>query len=206
MRKKIQILIIHGGMTFKNDQDYLRYLKTKTISKEKRNSWKGEYLEHALSKGFEIISPQMPLKQNAKYRDWKIFFERNLELLGKNFILIGESLGGVFLAKYLSQNRLAVPALSTYLICAPFDDSLPDEDLVGGFALTAKSNLSLIAENTKHLHLLFSKDDKVVPVSQAKKYKEKLKSADIVIFKSKNGHFKISKFPEIVKMIKKDAN
>ena len=43
------------------------------------------------------------------------------------------------------------------------------------------------------------------PVSHAEKYREKLKNAKIVIYENKNGHFKISKFPEIVKMIKNNT-
>ena len=38
MEKKIQIFIIHGGMTFKNKKDYLRFLKTRKISIEKKIS------------------------------------------------------------------------------------------------------------------------------------------------------------------------
>ena len=51
---------------------------------------------------------------------------------------------------------------------------------------------------------MFSTDDNCVPVSHAEKYGKKLKNAKIIIYKSKNGHFKITKFPEIVKMIKND--
>ena len=46
---------------------------------------------------------------------------------------------------------------------------------------------------------MFSKDDDVVPVSHAEKYRKKLKNAHIVIYKSKNGHFGIAKFPEIIR-------
>ncbi len=52
---------------------------------------------------------------------------------------------------------------------------------------------------------MFSKDDDVVPVSHAEKYRNKLPNAKIAIYKSKNGHFKISKFPEIVGMIKEEV-
>ena len=198
-KSKIQVLLVHGGMTFKNEKDYLHYLKTKKVSAKKKIYWAGDYLEKTLGKRFEIISPRMPLQDFAKYRDWKIFFERYLSLIKNKYILIGSSLGGVFLAKYLSENKLRNRALSVYLVCPSFDNTLPDEDLVGGFTLG--SDLSLIEKNCKHLHLLFSKDDDVVPVSHADKYKQKLKNAHIVIYKSKGGHFNIAKFPEIVKMI-----
>lgn len=191
-------------MTFKNDKDYLHYLKTRKVSTEKKISWSGEYLEKSLGKNFEIFSPRMPLQDNAKYRDWKILFERYLGLLESPFILIGSSLGGIFLAKYLSENKLSKKALSTYLVCPPFNDSLLGEDLAGGFEL--KTDLSLLEENSKNLYLLFSKDDDVVPVVHADKYAKRLKNAQIIIYKSKNGHFKITKFPEIIKMIKKDTS
>jgi len=190
-------------MTFKNKKDYLHFLKTRKISLEKRISWSGDYLDKQLGKGFHVIRPRMPLQDNAYYEDWKIHFERYIPELKGDVILVGSSLGGIFLAKYLSENKFPKKILSTFLICPPFDNTLEGEDLVNGFKF--KSDLALLEKNSKNLHLLFSEDDDVVPVSHAKKYENKLKNADIKIYKSKNGHFNISTFPEIIKMIKKDA-
>ena len=203
MRKKTQIFLIHGGDNFRNRKDYLHYLKTRPISLEKKKRWSLDYLDKNLGKKFVIIRPRMPLQDNAKYEDWKIYFERYLPYLRNNPILIGSSLGGIFLAKYLSEHKFPRKILSTYLICPPFDDTLDEEDLAGGFKL--KSDLSLLGKNSKKLYLLFSKDDDIVPVSHAQKYKRKLKNAKIIIYKSKNGHFQVSKFPEIVRMIKNDV-
>lgn len=204
MKQKPQILVIHGGETFKNDKDYLRYLKTKKISLAKRTSWKNDYLDKTLGGKFEIIRPGMPLPENAKYRDWKIFFERHFPFLRNNIVLIGNSLGGIFLAKYLSEHKFPKKILSVYLICAPYDNShtAPGDQLVGGFRL--KSDLSLLDKSSKRLTLMFSGDDKVVPVYHAEMFRKKLKNAKIIVYKSKNGHFNIQKFPEIVKMIKED--
>ncbi len=199
---KKQIFMIHGGMTFKNRKDYLKFLKTRKISIKERMRWHDAYLKKKLGKNFEIIKPRMPLKDNSKYNDWKIHFERHFPKLRNKIILIGESLGGIFLAKYLSENKFPKKILSIYLIAPPFDDSLPGEDLVGGFKL--KSNLSMIEKNCKKINLLFSKKDDVVPVSYAEKYKSKLKKAKIIIYDNVKGHFEISQFPEIVKMIKKE--
>jgi hypothetical protein len=189
-------------MTFKNNKDYINYLKTKTVYLKDLTWWSGEYLDKKLGSNYEIIRPKMPNKENAKYEEWKIYFERYFPYLDDNVILIGCSLGGIFLARYLSENKFPKKILSLYLVCPPFDNTLIGEDLVGGFKL--KSNLSLIEKQTKNITLLFSKDDDCVPVSHAEKFRKKLKSAKIIIYKSKNGHFKVSKFPEIVKMIKKD--
>ena len=141
MKNKLQILMVHGGMTFKNHKDYLHWLKTREVSAVRNPYWEAD-LEEKFSKRFEIVRPRMPLQDNAKYRDWEIAFERYLPLLRKNFILIGSSLGGIFLAKYLSEHQLPKKALSVYLVCAPFDGDLPNETLAGGFPL--KSDLSLI--------------------------------------------------------------
>ena len=199
-KEKTQIFIIHGGMTFKNKKDYLHYLKTRKISIEGKIRWRDDYLDKKLGEYCEIIRPRMPLQDNAKYEEWKIHFERYFPHLRNNIILIGQSLGGTFLAKYLSENKLPKKILSLYLIGSAFDNTLPGEDLVGGFRL--KSDLSMIEKNSPNLNLLFSKDDDVVPVSHAEKFRKKLKNANIIIYESKNGHFKISEFPEIVEMIK----
>ena len=202
MKKKTQIFCIHGGWTFKSQKDYLHFLKTRKISIEKKKRWADDYLDEKLGKSFEIIRPRMPLSDNSKYEDWKIHFERHFPYLRNNIILIGGSLGGIFLAKCLSENKFPKKILATYLVCPPFDDTVVGEDLAGGFKL--KPDLSLLEKNSKNLYLMFSKDDDSVPISHAEKYRKKLSNAKIIIYKSKNGHFKISKFPEIVKMIKND--
>jgi len=189
-------------MTFKSKKDYLHFLKTRKVSIEKKNSWTGDYLDKKLGRSFEIIRPRMPLRENAKYEEWKIFFERYIPYLKGSIILIGSSLGGIFLAKYLSENKFPKKVLSTYLVCPPFENTLVGEDLAGGFKL--KSDISLIERNSKNLYLLFSKDDDVVPISHAEKYRKKLKNAKVIVYKSKNGHFEVAKFPEIIKMIKND--
>jgi predicted alpha/beta hydrolase family esterase len=202
-KRKTQIFYIHGGMTFKNKRGYLHFLKNRDISIEEKMRWSGAYLKKKLGNNFQIIRPRMPLGDNAKYKDWAMHFERHFPKLKNNLILIGESLGGVFLAKYLSENKFPKKILSTYLICPPFDNTLKGEDLVGGFKL--KSNLLMLEKNSKNLYLLFSKNDGVVPASHAKKYATKLKNANIVVYKHIRGHFKISAFPEVVKMIKSDV-
>jgi len=203
MKNKTQVFLINGGMTFKSKKDYLHYLKTREISIEEKIRWNGNYLKNNLGNNFIMIKPRMPLQDYAKYSDWKIHFERYFPYLKDNLILIGTSLGGIFVAKYLSENKFPRKILSTYLICPPFDNTVKGEDLVGGFKL--KSDLSMIEKNCKKITLMFSKDDRLIPLSHAKKYKKKLKDAKIIIYKSKNGHFQITKFPEIIKMIKDDA-
>lgn len=200
MKNKPQIFLIHGGMTFRNKKDYLKYLKNREIKIEGVKRWQDEYLRMELGKKFQIIQPRFPRSEDSRYEEWKIHFERFFPYFNDNIILIGSSLGGIFLAKYLSENKFPKKILSVYLVCPPFDDTCIGEDLVGGFKL--KSNISLFEKNCKDINLMFSVDDDCVPVDHSEKYRNKLKNAKIIIYKNKNGHFKISKFPEIVRMIK----
>ncbi len=135
MRIKYQLLFIHGGNTFKNRSDYLSYLRKRLISLRPYQSFSGDYLEKSLGKTYQIIRPKMPLKENAIYQDWQIHFERYFNLLDKKIILIGSSLGAIFLAKYLSERELKKPIPLVILIAPPFDDSLKSERLLGGFKL-----------------------------------------------------------------------
>jgi len=201
-KEKSQLFYIHGGMTFNTKQDYLNFLKKREISIERKARWGDEYLRDKLGKKLNIIQPRMPCKDNSNYEEWKIHFERYFTYLKDNIILVGSSLGGIFLAKYLSENKFPKKILAVYLVCPPFDNTLPTEDLTAGFEL--KADLSLLEKSSKNIYLLFSKNDDIVPISHAEKYRKKLKKAKIIIYEDKNGHFKIQKFPEIIKLINKN--
>jgi predicted alpha/beta hydrolase family esterase len=203
MKPKTQIFVVHGGMTFRNRRDYLSFLLHRPIHLEKRIRWTDDFLEKSLGRNFEIIRPRMPLQDNAKYDEWKLHFERHFPYMRNDIILIGASLGGIFLAKYLSENKFPKRILSIYLVCPPYDNTLPGEELTGGFTL--KADLSLLERNSENLYLLFSIDDDVVPIAHVEKFKRKLKHATFVVYKNKNGHFNIAKFPEIVRLIKEDV-
>jgi len=103
---KKQVVVIRGGNTFETRKAYVAYLKRYKldIQKLKRGDWK-DSLNKDLGKTFEVILPRMPNASDARYEEWKIFFNKLRPFLRSGVILIGHSLGGTFLAKYLSQNR-----------------------------------------------------------------------------------------------------
>ncbi len=199
----VQVFVVHGGNTFRSEDDFLDYLKNKEVSIDDYPSWSSDYLKSALGDGFKVIKPRMPCKENARYIEWKVYFERFFPLLDDDVVLIGNSLGGIFLAKYLSENKFPKNIISLFLVAPPFDNSIPGEDLVGGFELG--SDLSLLDDSANNLYLFFSSDDVVVPLDHAEKYSKKLKNANIIVFDGKNGHFNVSEFPEIVDFIKRDV-
>ncbi len=196
---KKQLLFIHGGTTFEKKEDYIKFLKTRPIRIEPKPHWNETYIDKKLE-NFQIIKPRMPRREKSEYEEWKIHFERHTEFIKDEVTLVGLSLGGIFLAKYLSENEYPRKIRSVHLIALPFNNTLPEEELVGGFELT--SDLSLIEEQCKDVHLYFSKDDPIVPIEHANLYKEKLPNSKFHVFESKNGHFLTPEFPELISMIK----
>ncbi len=203
-REKPLLIYIHGGMTFSNKEDYIKYLEEKKVTIDDFSYWAYDYLEDQTKGKYRFIRPKMPCKENAKYEEWKIVFEKYLPYIDERSILVGSSLGGIFLAKYLSENKLQIPVHAVYFVAPPFDNSLTGVELVGGFELG--EHLELIKENAKHIEFFFSKDDSVVPVDHAKKYQEKLPKIPMHILEGKNGHFIVEEFPELVKSILQENN
>jgi uncharacterized protein len=195
-----QIVAIHGGNTFEDYEDYLNSLRTKEISLEKIRfkGWK-ENLKEELGESFDVITPKMPNGQNARYLEWKIWFERIIPLLNDEIIFIGHSLGGIFLAKYLSEKTYPKKIKATILIAAPFNEEDGGESLMD---FNLPSSLTKIEEQGGEVYLIQSKDDLVVKFGQFEKYKKALPNAKTIVFEDR-GHFHQESFPEIIELIKK---
>ena len=107
---KKQVVVIHGGDTFETYEEYLNFLRGYEIDIERYKSdkrdWK-PWLRQRLGSDYEVILPIMPNKTNARFDEWKIWFEKFIPFLHDNVLLIGHSLGGTFLAKYLSENKFS---------------------------------------------------------------------------------------------------
>jgi predicted alpha/beta hydrolase family esterase len=193
-----QIFVVHGGNAFEKYEEYLAYLKTKDVSLEKLffNDWKRN-LSEQVGEGFVVISPQMPNSQNARYAEWKIWFERLVPFMNDGIVFIGHSLGGIFLAKYLSENDFPKKIRATFLIAAPFNTK--NEHPIADFILT--SDLSKFADQGGEIFLYQSKDDFVVPYSDVVNFKKALPGSHLRTFENR-GHFKQADLPELIEDIK----
>ncbi len=194
-----QILVIHGGDAFETYEEYLEYLRTRDFSLDrlKTKGWKSN-LGEQLGDEYEVLTPQMPNSQNARYSEWKIWFARLIPLLNEEVILIGHSLGGIFLAKYLSENDFPKKIIAVLLVAAPFNT--PIKHPLVDFNLI--NDLAKFQEQAGKIFLYHSKDDQVVPFSNLEDYKKALPSATLRIFED-NQHFNQEQFPEIIGDIKK---
>ena len=195
---KKQVVVIHGGDPYDTYEEYLRDLKNTPVNLErfKHKGWK-DTLEEKLGKTFEVIAPEMPNWANAKYLEWKIYFENLLAHVRPHAIFIGHSLGSIFLAKYFSENDYPKKALAVMLVAAPY--ATKGEKGMADFILPA--SLSKFSDQVENIFLYHSEDDPVVTFSDLKKYSKALPTATLCIFKDR-GHFISSTFPEIVREIK----
>jgi len=193
MKNKKQIIYIHGGRVFERKNGFYNYLKTIEISLNKEKNWP-EFLEENL-KNYQIIKLNMPCKFGADYQGWKIWFQRHFNFFNDGVILIGWSLGGSFLLKYLTENNFPKKIKQLHLISPAV---LKNE------ILDFKPNLKKINKLkniTKEIYLWHSKDDKIVSFKDSEFLKKNLPEINLFSFKNR-GHFYSKKFPEIIKIIK----
>jgi predicted alpha/beta hydrolase family esterase len=194
-----QVCIIHGGSTFDSDQDYLENLKNMEVKYERMlygrrwQNWLGEQLDDE----YELVLPQMPSASNAKYDEWALFFEKVVHFLKPNTTLVGHSLGGIFLVKFLNEHP-EYHFEKIVLIAAPYNGT--SSETLGSFSLPATIDRFISA--TDHQAIFHSRDDKVVPFTEAAKYTAVLPNSELYSFDT-HGHFNVEALPELLAFIKK---
>lgn len=195
-----QVVVIHGGSCYDSYQKYWDELKSMSVdisAFKPKIDWKNN-LQDDLGSDFEVLSPAMPNKHNADYEEWKIWFEKVFPFVSDGVILVGHSLGGIFLAKYLSENKFPKVIGKLLLVAPPFDSGLNES--LKNFVLG--NDFKLLQEQVSNISIYSSKDDRVVPFAHAQKYQEILPEAKLIVFEDR-GHFsKAIHFPELLTEIK----
>lgn len=143
----------------------------------------------------DILLPSMPSKFNAKYEEWEILFSKVVPLLRSDSTLVGHSLGGIFLAKYLSNHLPKHPYKQLILVAAPYDNE--SKESLNGFKV---DNVASLKNAFERIDLLYSTDDPVVPLDEMNKYIGDIPSAEAYTFTDKQ-HFNTPTFPELVDII-----
>lgn len=191
---KRQVIVIHGGDAFENYSDYLNSLKKREITLEKLRSvgWKGNLAKDLGSK-FDVLTPKMPNAQNARYEEWRIWFKKLIPLFTDDLILVGGSLGGIFLTKYLSENKFPLHIEATFLVAAPYNT--PTHHPYVDF--TINYPLEKFIKQAGIVTLYHSTDDQIVPYENATRYMADLPEARLKTF-SDRSHFSMEHFPELV--------
>ena len=111
---------------------------------------------------------------------------------------VGHSLGAIFLAKYLSENKCKKKVRGIFLVSPPAISRGPKDSLAD---FIIPKDLSCLEAYGEKVHLYYSTDDKQVHLQDFNFYLKVLPRAQKRVFKDR-GHFTGKSFPEIVKDIK----
>lgn len=197
---KTQVVVIHGGDSFRTREEYLQFLKDFPLTIDQvrpKWDWKRS-LPEALGEGYDVLAPQMPNKSSAQYGEWVLWFEKILQFLEDGVILIGHSLGGTFLAKYLAEHTFPRRIGVLLLVAAPFGHSSQHVDDLGDFVIAR--SLDSVRMQCPVIVLFHSADDAVVPFSELAEYQREFPNARTMTFTDR-GHFNQPEFPELVRCI-----
>jgi len=132
-------------------------------------------LERALGGEYEVHFPRMPDEADPNVKSWKRRISAEVLRLAGKLLLVGHSVGGAMLLKYLSEEDVKKPIAGLFLLAAPswdegkwnFDDlKLPPD----------------IAEKLASIPRIFfyhSRDDVVVPFAHLALHGARLPQATI---------------------------
>lgn len=188
-----QVVYISGGETFNTREDFKKWLASDDSnwmlndpSVEPMRFWSSN-LDEDLGDEFEVFKVPMPLTSHARYDEWKIWFDKHIQFMHDEVILIGWSLGASFLLKYLSENNFPKQVLSLHLVAGATTEFVANE---GGH---------IDIENS---HIYHSQDDDIVAFENAEGFQRVLPKATLHTFTDR-GHFLQESFPELLAEIKK---
>ncbi|HWU24621.1 MAG TPA: alpha/beta fold hydrolase, partial [Candidatus Paceibacterota bacterium] len=125
-----QLVFVHGGESFATYKEYVDALRSWNYDPTPvpAKKWR-DTLQPELGEDWQVLMPSMPSKLNAKYLEWCIWFDKIVPYLQDDVVLVGHSLGGIFLAKYLEEGSMPMKIKATFLIAAPHSETEEGESL-----------------------------------------------------------------------------
>lgn len=127
-------------------------------------------LRQQLSNDYQIHYPIIEDPEAPVYRMWERLFSAEFELIKQPLILIGHSLGGSMLLKYLSQDERKIPITALFLVATPLWGRNGWE--VDDFVL--KENFEAELKHITKVYLYHCKKDPIVPFEHMNFYKTAL--------------------------------
>jgi predicted alpha/beta hydrolase family esterase len=157
----------------------------------------GDFIAHlkaGLGSGFSLKCPKVPHPESPDYATWKAKLAKEMAGLEDGVILIGHSLGGSVLAKYLSEERIGIRIAALCLAATPFWGEKGWE--YQPFYL--KEGFGKKLSRIPRIFLYHSKDDKVVAPGHVRRYAEALPKATVRLVKGRGHAFEKEGLPELV--------
>ena len=152
------------------------------------------YLKSKLSDEFEIIFPIIEKPKSPTYEKFKKMFALAFAKTTEPVILIGHSLGGSTLLKYLSEEKPTISTSALFLISTPhWKNNMKEFEL--------KTNFQDFLKDIPAVFLYHSKDDTDVPFENLKFYEDSFKTGIVRELPGKEHSFSKG-LPELVTDIK----
>ena len=194
-----QLIFVHGWMCQPDIDSLCKALETRYYNPFEEKKWWKDFLSQELKSTHQIIRPEMPIKQMASYKVWKIWFEKTFPYLNEEeLVLVGNSLGAMFLIKYLWENPFPKKIQQLHLIAGVFDESdMSDEEKYAWDFAYSPEIISNLTSKVEQIYMYHSIDDPSVPYSHAQKIKSYLPKATLLTFTDR-GHFNQPEFPELL--------
>ena len=136
-----------------------------------------KHLRQSLGSGYRVKCPAMPAPTKPSYEHWKLELERLLPRDKSSPILVGHSLGGSVLLKYMSEHTPKIRAAGLFIVAAPYWGSADWK--VNEFALHESFARSL--PNALKIYLYQSRDDEVVDIEHLSRYSKAIPQATVRI-------------------------
>ena len=163
------VLFIHGGGQGAHEED--RKLAAN--------------LQDVLGTAYDVRCPKMPDEDRPEYEAWRKQIAEELAALDGEVVLVGHSLGGSIVLKYLAEERVEKPVAGIFLIAAPYwgteDWEVSEYELRDGFASKLPEGLPMF--------FYHSRDDEWVPFVHLAMYKERLPQATFREFDGRGHQF-----------------
>lgn len=142
------------------------------------------YLQKQLGSDYEVLAPDMPDPEHPRYLAWRDQIEQELGKLDADALLIGHSLGGSMLLKYLAEGTYQRPIVGLFLVSVPYWGN-QDWELEYAVPEDFASHLPSI----RQLFLYHSRSDEIVPFSSLRRYQEQLPQATVRVLDGKDHSF-----------------
>lgn len=155
------------------------------------------HLQEQLGEAYYVISPGMP--ENLDCALWKAQIASEIEALDEELLLIGHSLGGSVLLKYLSEEGCKRTVSGLFLVAAPYwgkDDDWQHEEYTLSKSFAAK------LPHISKLILYHSRHDPIVPFAHAQHYAKQLPQAVTRAYEG-DDHYFGEGLPELADDIKR---
>lgn len=155
------------------------------------------WLRMALGPPYEVLYPKMPNPDQPVYEQWKQKLMDELAPLDNGVILVGHSLGGSVILKYLSEEKISKKIDGVFMIGSPFwgKRNWRVEEYI------LKEKFAVHLPDISEIFLYHSRRDPVVPFKHLSYYAEQLPQANVRAISGRE-HLFASGLPEMANDIR----